>query len=109
MGETLSELAQRKAERLQVVVLVQVLADEVNVGYHFLDNEVIVEANGVRLREFADLVRAVESNEGPYHEFVTETGFRLVLSREKAEARLKTILRERQLAAQAAKEESENA
>jgi len=88
-----SELAVRKAERLQVVILVQVLADEVNVGYHFLEDEVIVEANGVRLKDFADLVRAVESNQGPYHEFVTETGFSVILSREKAEARREAILK----------------
>ncbi|OGD27889.1 MAG: hypothetical protein A2Y56_12540 [Candidatus Aminicenantes bacterium RBG_13_63_10] len=87
-----SELADKSADRLQVVVLVQVLADEVNLGYHFLEDEVIVEANGVRLKDFADLVRAVESNEGPYHEFLSETGFRVVLSREKSEARKNAIL-----------------
>lgn len=87
-----SELAERRVDRLEVVILAQVLADEVNLGYHFLQDEVIVEANGVRLKNFADLVRAVESNRGPYHEFVTESGLSVVLSREKAEARREAIL-----------------
>ena len=88
-----SELAKKTDDRHQLVFLAQVLADEVNVGYHFLGGEIIVEANGRRLKDFADLARAVETNQGASHEFVTDKGFRLVVSRGKAEERKDALLR----------------
>jgi len=51
----------RTPERREVVVLSQVLADEINVGYEDLYNESIVSVNGVKpgdMREFVDLLSA---------------------------------------------------
>jgi len=83
----------RKSENLrQAVVLTAILADELNAGYQASEDEIIVEANGHRLKDFSDLVRAVETNTGPYHEFVSDRGFRIVISAKKAEERKRHIL-----------------
>jgi S1-C subfamily serine protease len=50
----------RTEARRQVVVLSQVLADEINVGYSHLYNEGIAAVNGVMPRDMADFVARVE-------------------------------------------------
>lgn len=51
---------ERTAERLEVVVLSHVLADEVNQGYENFHNDAIVEVNGVRPRDLREFVAVVE-------------------------------------------------
>lgn len=56
---TLYMAGERTQEQQQVVVLAQVLADEINVGYESFQNDVVVGVNGDKpkdLREFAALV-----------------------------------------------------
>lgn len=50
----------RTEERQEVVVLAQVLADAVNVGYDHLANDVVVEVAGHRPRDLVDFVRRIE-------------------------------------------------
>jgi protease Do-like 9 len=50
----------RTAARQEVVVLAQVLADKVNVGYEHLANDAVVEVNGAVPTDMADFVRRVE-------------------------------------------------
>lgn len=54
----------RTKERLEVVVLAQVLADEINVGYGECYNESVTAVNGVCPRDMADFVARVEASEG---------------------------------------------
>jgi S1-C subfamily serine protease len=54
----------RTEERQQVVVLTQILADELNVGYGHLYNEGIKELNGVKVRDMVDFVERIEATEG---------------------------------------------
>ena len=72
-------------DRTEVVVLVRVLADEVNVGYQGFLYEVLSEVNNVRIKDLSSLVQAIESNTEPYLVFVTEAGKKVVLDRKKAE------------------------
>jgi hypothetical protein len=54
----------RNAERREVVVLTQILADEINVGYGHLYNESIVAIDGTMPKDLEDFVKRVDSARG---------------------------------------------
>jgi S1-C subfamily serine protease len=54
----------RTPERQEVVILTQVLADEINVGYEHLYSESVVAVNGRMPRDMIDFVQQLESNHG---------------------------------------------
>lgn len=70
-------------DRREVIVLVKVLADEVNVGYHDFSDVVIARVNDRSVASMQDLVQAFESHRGPYHEIEDTRGFKIVLDRQK--------------------------
>lgn len=82
----------RSEDRREVVLLVKVLADEINVGYHELKNRVISEVNGVDIAGMQELVEALETHDGPYHEIVDEKGYRIVLDAGETAKRNQSIL-----------------
>jgi S1-C subfamily serine protease len=55
-------MGERTPERHEVVVLTQILADEINLGYSHLYNEGIVAVNGQMPRDMVDFVSMVESS-----------------------------------------------
>jgi S1-C subfamily serine protease len=82
----------RTDDRKQVIVLVEVLADEINVGYHDLDNRVVSYVNGKKISTMADLVAAFENNAGKYHIILDERGHQIVLDRSKIDHYSQRIL-----------------
>jgi S1-C subfamily serine protease len=54
----------RTPERQEVVVLNQILADEINVGYQHLSNTSVVEVNGKEPRNMKHFVELVEAADG---------------------------------------------
>jgi S1-C subfamily serine protease len=54
----------RTPERHEVVILTQILADEINVGYEHLYSESVVAVEGQMPRDMADFVRRVEAAHG---------------------------------------------
>ncbi|HUS64252.1 MAG TPA: trypsin-like peptidase domain-containing protein [Kofleriaceae bacterium] len=81
----------RTEERQEVVVLTQVLADELNVGYESLYSESVVAVNGRMPRDMIDFVHAVESSTGTI-EIRTSSDSYVVLDCEKAHAAAARIL-----------------
>ncbi len=79
-------------ERRQVIVLTKVLGDELTVGYDDFKDHVITRVNGKEISTMADLVKAVESNEGRYHVLMDEWGNQIVLERDKTDRAQKKIL-----------------
>jgi S1-C subfamily serine protease len=79
-------------DRREVILLVKVLAHEINVGCHGLQNKVIAYVNGKKISTMKDLVRAVEQHQGKYHVIVDEQGYRIVLDRKKVEENSQGIL-----------------
>jgi hypothetical protein len=71
----------RSKDRMQVIVLTQVLGDEITVSYNDLKNNVITQVNGKHIVSMEDLVKAIEFNEGEYHVIVDEDGDQIVLDR----------------------------
>ena len=80
-------------DRREVVVLVKVLADKANVGYHDLENNVISYVNGKKISIMKDLVSAFEEHNRKYHEIVDEQGYIIVLDKKGVDESAQRILR----------------
>ena len=80
-------------ERRQIVVLVKVLADEINIGYHDHMCNVISHVNGKRISSMKDLVAAFESNVAEYHTVIDERGHQIILDRSKVNKSSRAILK----------------
>jgi S1-C subfamily serine protease len=77
----------------EVVVIIKVLASDVNNGYGDMINTRVVEANGEKIRNLEGLIRAVETDTGnPFVAFKTEHHQTIVVDRKKAEAAHDEIL-----------------
>ncbi|MFQ6066283.1 MAG: S1C family serine protease [bacterium] len=79
-------------DRREVVVLIKVLADETNVGYHDLRYNVISQVNGRKISTIRDLIRAFEEHEERYHLIVDEVGYKIVLDKSKVDKNNQRIL-----------------
>jgi len=84
---------EKTQDRSEVIVLVRVLADEVNIGYHDHVYKVITEVNGQTIGSLGNLVEAFDSNTEVYHVIITESGETIVLDRAKAEQNAPLILK----------------
>lgn len=62
---------ERTESQQEIIVVSQVLADEVNVGYEHFHNDYVVEVNGVKLRDLKQFVGIVDEAKG---EVVVRTG-----------------------------------
>ncbi|HQO39271.1 MAG TPA: serine protease [Spirochaetota bacterium] len=82
----------RSADRKQVILLVKVLADEINLGYHDFENLVIVRVNDRKVSTIEDVVKAFEENRGTYHVVEDDTGVKIIITRESAEKFSQRIL-----------------
>lgn len=71
----------RTAEKREIVLLTKVLADEINLGYHDIDNVVVEKVNGKQITDMKDLVKAIEENIELFHVFEDDSGNRIVLKR----------------------------
>jgi len=86
-------------EQREIVVLVKVLADEINVGYHDFVDAVISSVNGVKISRIADLVRGFENNKGEYHVIEDIRGFKMVLDRKRVDESRERILKKYKIGA----------
>jgi hypothetical protein len=76
-----------------VVVLVKVLADELNAGYHDQENEVISSVNGRAISSMQALVKAFEENKGRFNVIRDENDYTIILDRQKVDRNRPAILR----------------
>ncbi len=83
----------RTSRMWEVVILQKVLADEMNSGYHELESLQISKAQGRRVHELSDLVRAVDATEDAFVVFETRYGQQIVVDRQAAADRAEMILR----------------
>jgi S1-C subfamily serine protease len=81
----------RTEERQEVVVLTQVLADEINVGYEHLYSESVVAVNGRMPRDMADFVAMVAGSRGLTEIRTSSDGY-IVLDSEKVREATARIL-----------------
>jgi S1-C subfamily serine protease len=77
----------------EVVIIIKVLADEINNGYDKLVNSRIVEVNGKKILNLRDLIRTVEADTaGSYVVFKTEDNESIAIDRKRAEEAQEKIL-----------------
>jgi S1-C subfamily serine protease len=77
----------------EVVIIIKVLAYDLNNGYDNLVNDRIVQVNGKPIRSLQDLIRTVETDtENPFVVFKTEDNQTIALDRKMAEAAHGVIL-----------------
>ncbi|XP_074312217.1 protease Do-like 2, chloroplastic [Silene latifolia] len=85
-------LARFKGE--QLVILSQVLANEVNIGYEDMGNQQVLKLNGKYIRNIHHLAHLVDSCKDKYLVFEFEDNYLVVLERESATAASSCILKD---------------
>ncbi|CAI0447778.1 unnamed protein product [Linum tenue] len=75
-------LAKFKGE--QIVILSQVLANEVNIGYEDMGNQQVLKFNGTRIRNIHHLAHLIDSCAGKYMVFEFDGNYLVVLEKEAA-------------------------
>ncbi|KAJ9543112.1 hypothetical protein OSB04_022819 [Centaurea solstitialis] len=78
----------------QIVVLSQVLANEVNIGYEDMSNEQVLKFNGTRIKNIHHLAHLVDSCKDKYLVFEFEDNYLAVLEREASSAASSCILKD---------------
>ncbi|XP_058210339.1 protease Do-like 2, chloroplastic isoform X2 [Rhododendron vialii] len=76
----------------QIVILSQVLADEVNIGYESMEYMQVLKFNGTRIKNIHHLAHLVDSFKGKYLVFEFEDNYISVLERKASAAALSDIL-----------------
>lgn len=82
----------RSPDRIEPVVLQKVLADRVNQGYHDYESLLVTEVQGHPVRSLRDLIRRVESTDGPFLRFGLSDGRQMVIDRALAVERHDVVL-----------------
>jgi S1-C subfamily serine protease len=71
-------------DRQEIIVILKVLPDEINVGYHNGSGLVVTEVNGIKISSMSDLVNTIENNSGEYTVVKIADGAIGVIDRQKA-------------------------
>ncbi|KAL8100914.1 protease Do-like 2, chloroplastic [Apium graveolens] len=78
----------------QIVVLSQVLANEVNIGYEDMSNEQVLKFNGTRIKNIHHLAHLVDSCKDRYLVFEFEDNYLAILDREASSVASSCILKD---------------
>ncbi|KAK1357019.1 protease Do-like 2, chloroplastic [Heracleum sosnowskyi] len=78
----------------QIVVLSQVLANEVNIGYEDMSNEQVLKFNGTRIKNIHHLTHLVDSCKDKYLVFEFEDNYLVILEREASSVASPCILKD---------------
>ncbi|CAI9108011.1 OLC1v1007519C1 [Oldenlandia corymbosa var. corymbosa] len=78
----------------QIVILSQVLANEVNIGYEDMSNEQVLKLNGTHIKNIHHLAHLVDSCKDKYLVFEFEDNYLVVLEREAAISASASILKD---------------
>jgi hypothetical protein len=82
----------RRRDCLEVVILMKVLADRTNQGYHDLENLIITHVNGRKVRCLNDVIHLTAKANGKFTRFTTAHGEQVVLDRALVNQRHQAIL-----------------
>ena len=79
-------------ERQEVVVALQVLAGDVNLGYHDWRNWVVESVNGKQVKDFQQFANLLKQNLEDNVVFENKNGYQMVINHDKAMESENTIL-----------------
>ena len=77
----------------EVVVLLRVLAGNLNQGYQDIDSVVITKVNGRDIRSLRDMIATIENSKEPFVSFEDATGEKIILDRDRSRAEQPDILK----------------
>lgn len=80
-------------DKREIVLLINVLADDINIGYHAFTNGVVSKVNGKKISRISDLVEAFENNGDAFHTIEDIHGYKIVLNKKKSEESAAKILK----------------
>lgn len=80
--------------RREVVIIADVLADEVNMGYENVYWEIVDQVNGQEVAGMEELVELLESNRGEFQVIETERGDQIVLDRKEARKSRRRVMKQ---------------
>jgi hypothetical protein len=86
-------------KKREVVIIVDVLSDEVNMGYEDMYWEIVERVNGKEVGSLDDLVKAIESNRSAFHVIEIDQGDQIVLNRREADKSRRRILKQYRISA----------
>jgi len=71
-----------KQEKKEIIVLLNILPDDINVGYHGISNEIITKVNGVSIKSFKDFIYRIHQDKAKeqYTVFETERRSQIILN-----------------------------
>ena len=79
-------------QKQQIVIALQVLAADVNFGYHNISSWIVDSVNGKTFRNFQQFCQLVKNNQQKYISFKNNQGYQLILNHQEAIASEKDIL-----------------
>ena len=79
-------------EREEIVALQMVLAHDINIGYHEINNSIIRRVNGQDISTLASAIKAFNKNKSAFHIIETESKERIVLDTQKSKKATAEIL-----------------
>ncbi len=91
----------------EIVVLLEVLPDDMNIGYHELQSQVITKINGQEFDSFKDFVTLIENNHDDYIIFETELKMPIILKNADIAQTTKNILERNNIPYQYSKDVAE--
>ncbi|MFA5261685.1 MAG: trypsin-like peptidase domain-containing protein [Candidatus Omnitrophota bacterium] len=103
MGEGRLNLDRKK----ELVVLLQVLPDDVNIGYHDFSNEVIKKVNGLEFGSFEEFVKLLAKSKPPFTVIETQMQHHFILKNENLNLITKNIIERNNIPAPYSKEVEE--
>lgn len=80
-------------EKQQIVVLQQVLADEINKGYHDFSNLIVKRVDGQEISGIEDLIKKIENTKNEFIEIELEDKNKIILETQKAKDASSNILK----------------
>ncbi len=80
-------------DKSALIVLIKVLADEINVGYHNSENVIVSFVNGKKISTIKDLVGAFENHDGEYHVIEDVKGYKIILNKKTVDENSAPILK----------------
>jgi S1-C subfamily serine protease len=88
-------------ERREVVVALQVLAADVNLGYHDVRNWIVESVNGEPIQDFYQFSQRLRDNRDAFVVFRSESGFQVVVDHQQAVSSEPAILQQYRIPASA--------
>ncbi len=84
----------------EIVVLLKVLPDEINIGYHDRGYEIITKVNGKEFDSFKQFVKLIEDTQGDNIVFESEYKYKIILSRKDIDKITQNIVRRNNIPSQ---------